>query len=79
MVTAISSATKAICQSWRAMHFPIRELRTGHDPLGEIAAYRYFISMDKQQLEGYQGFVCESDETALGVIAALKDKWLSRS
>ena len=53
---------------------PIRELRTGHDPLGEIAAYRYFISMDKQQLDGYQGFVCESDETALGVIAALKDR-----
>ncbi|WP_347362517.1 LacI family DNA-binding transcriptional regulator [Vibrio vulnificus] len=53
---------------------PVRELRTGADPLGEIAAYRYFMKMDKKQLEGYQGFVCECDETALGVIGALKDR-----
>ncbi|AYO23947.1 LacI family transcriptional regulator [Vibrio owensii] len=53
---------------------PVRELRTGADPLGEIAAYRYFMNIDKKQLEGYQGFVCECDETALGVIAALKDR-----
>ncbi|WP_234497590.1 LacI family DNA-binding transcriptional regulator [Vibrio maritimus] len=53
---------------------PVRELRTGADPLGEIAAYRHFMNMDKKQLESYQGFVCECDETALGVIAALKDR-----
>lgn len=53
---------------------PVRELRTGADPLGEIAAYRYFMNIDKKQLDGYQGFVCECDETALGVIAALKDR-----
>lgn len=53
---------------------PVRELRTGSDPLGEIAAYRYFMNIDKIQLEAYQGFVCECDETALGVIAALKDR-----
>ncbi|MBP8549251.1 LacI family DNA-binding transcriptional regulator [Vibrio paracholerae] len=53
---------------------PVRELRTGAEPLGEIAAYRYFINIDKKQLEGYQGFICECDETALGVIAALKDR-----
>ncbi len=53
---------------------PVRELRTGADPLGEIAAYRYFMNIDKKQLEGYQGFVCECDETALGVFAALKDR-----
>ncbi|GAL20677.1 ribose operon repressor [Vibrio maritimus] len=32
------------------------------------------MNMDKKQLESYQGFVCECDETALGVIAALKDR-----
>ncbi len=53
---------------------PIRELRTGSEPLGEIAAYRYFMNLDKTRLESYQGFVCECDETALGVIAALKDR-----
>lgn len=53
---------------------PVRELRTGAEPLGEIAAYRYFMNIDKKQLEGYQGFFCECDETALGVIAALKDR-----
>ena len=53
---------------------PVRELRTGSDPLGEIAAYRYFMNIDNIQLEAYQGFVCECDETALGVIAALKDR-----
>ncbi|GAM57390.1 transcriptional regulator, lacI family [Vibrio ishigakensis] len=53
---------------------PVRELRTGAEPLGEIAAYRYFINLDQKQLESYQGFVCECDETALGVIAALKDR-----
>ncbi|GAL16326.1 transcriptional regulator LacI family [Vibrio astriarenae] len=26
---------------------PVRELRTGSDPLGEIAAYRYFMNIDK--------------------------------
>ncbi|WP_295894057.1 LacI family DNA-binding transcriptional regulator [uncultured Vibrio sp.] len=53
---------------------PVRELRTGSDPLGEIAAYRYFINLDQKELESYQGFVCECDETALGVTAALKDR-----
>lgn len=53
---------------------PVRELRTGSDPLGEIAAYRYFMQLEKSKLESYQGFVCECDETALGVIAALKDR-----
>ncbi len=53
---------------------PVRELRTGAEPLGEIAAYRYFINLEKKQLEDYQGFVCECDETALGVIAALQDR-----
>ncbi|WP_238322236.1 LacI family DNA-binding transcriptional regulator [Vibrio mexicanus] len=53
---------------------PVRELRTGSEPLGEIAAYRYFINLDQKELESYQGFVCECDETALGVIAALKDR-----
>lgn len=56
---------------------PVRELRTGSDPLGEIAAYRYFMNIDKKQLESYEGFVCECDETALGVIAALKDRGYS--
>jgi LacI family transcriptional regulator len=53
---------------------PVRELRTGAEPLGEIAAYRYFLNIDEKLLESYQGFVCECDETALGVIAALKDR-----
>lgn len=53
---------------------PVRELRTGAEPLGEIAAYRFFMSMDSKQLESYQGFVCECDETALGVMAALNDR-----
>ncbi len=53
---------------------PVQELRTGSDPLGEIAAYRYFININKKQLETYHGFVCECDETALGVIAALNDR-----
>ncbi|MGL6314131.1 LacI family DNA-binding transcriptional regulator [Vibrio sp. WXL103] len=56
---------------------PIRELRTGSDPLGEIAAYRYFMQLERKQLETYEGFVCECDETALGVIAALKDRGYS--
>ncbi|MFH5070375.1 LacI family DNA-binding transcriptional regulator [Enterobacter cloacae complex sp. 2024EL-00215] len=53
---------------------PIKEIRTGSEPLGEIAAYRHFIHLDKKQLECYQGFVCECDETAAGVIAALRDR-----
>ncbi|MDN3685223.1 hypothetical protein QW180_23145 [Vibrio sinaloensis] len=27
---------------------PVRELRTGADPLGEIAAYRYFMTIEKK-------------------------------
>jgi LacI family transcriptional regulator len=53
---------------------PIRELRTGSDPLGEIAAYRYFMTIDESELSQYQGFVCECDETAIGMIAALEDR-----
>ncbi|WP_422526726.1 LacI family DNA-binding transcriptional regulator [Serratia fonticola] len=53
---------------------PIKEIRTGSAPLGEIAAYRYFITIDKGQLDSYEGFICECDETAVGVIAALQDR-----
>lgn len=53
---------------------PIRELRTGCQPLAEIAAYRFFINMEAKQLETYHGFICQCDETAVGVIAALEDR-----
>ncbi|PSW20746.1 LacI family transcriptional regulator [Photobacterium sanctipauli] len=53
---------------------PVRELRTTSEPLGEIAAYRYFLNMEKPLLEAFDGFVCECDETAIGLIAALKDR-----
>ena len=53
---------------------PVREIRTTSEPLGEIAAYRYFLNMDEKQLESLDGFVCECDETAIGLIAALQDR-----
>lgn len=53
---------------------PVREIRTTSQPLGEIAAYRYFLNMDEKQLESLDGFVCECDETAIGLIAALRDR-----
>ncbi|WED24628.1 LacI family transcriptional regulator [Vibrio sp. JC009] len=53
---------------------PIKEIRTGPEPLCEIAAYRDILNMDKESLEKLDGFVCECDETAIGVVSALKDR-----
>ncbi|MGL5949504.1 MAG: LacI family DNA-binding transcriptional regulator [Aeromonas sp.] len=53
---------------------PVHELRTGSQPVAELAAYRYFFALDAKELENYQGFVCECDETAIGVITALRDR-----
>ncbi|WP_117233017.1 LacI family DNA-binding transcriptional regulator [Vibrio maerlii] len=52
----------------------ISEIDTGSDPVVEIAAYRHFLSIPKETLEYYDGFICERDETAIGIVAALKDR-----
>lgn len=62
------------CSAMVSKGFSIREIKTGADPLCEIAAYSYFFSLPVDILKHYDAFVCECDETAIGLIAALKNR-----
>ncbi len=49
----------------------IHTIRTGKDPIGELAAYQAIMDLEQSQLDAIDGLVCENDEIALGAKTAL--------
>lgn len=54
-------------------NLPIREFRIGQHQLVEIAAYRFFSQLTPDEMKTIDGLLCQSDEIAAAVQAALDD------
>lgn len=57
-----------------SLGLPIRELKTENIPQVELAVYRHFFQLSESELAHFDSFMCECDEAAIGLIAALRDR-----